>query len=160
VESVWLLLDGGRGAVRRPGLGFLGTSRFAAKTPDYEGWIPLDFLGLSRQNLDLSMGYTRFSVVVVFPSRFCRLETAVEAAAPRFGMRKGRTVHGASLALFPIFSNKMPALAAVSVGRGIAVKRHHGRACPAIHAPPPQHHRHDDKGSGTAGGRPNQQPTR
>jgi hypothetical protein len=27
------------------------------KGPDYEGWISLDFLGFSRQNLDLSMGY-------------------------------------------------------------------------------------------------------
>ena len=62
MESVWLLLDGGRGAVRRPGLGFLGTCRFAAKTLGFGGCKSLDFLGFSRPNLDLSMGYGRFSV--------------------------------------------------------------------------------------------------
>jgi hypothetical protein len=64
VESVWLLLDGGRDAVRRPGLDFLGSHRFAAKTPDYEGWISLDFLGFPRPNRDFSMGYTRFSAKI------------------------------------------------------------------------------------------------
>src|SRR3984957_15537608 len=68
MESVWLLLDGGRDAVRRPGLGFLGTSRFAAKTLGFGGWISLDFLGFSRPDRDLSMGYTRFSAKI-FSSR-------------------------------------------------------------------------------------------
>jgi hypothetical protein len=36
---------------------FLARGRFAAKTPVYEGWISLDFLGFSRPNLDFSMGY-------------------------------------------------------------------------------------------------------
>ena len=36
---------------------FLARRRFAAKTPDYKGWISLDFLGFSRPNLDFSMGY-------------------------------------------------------------------------------------------------------
>ena len=45
----------------RPDLGFLGSSPFAAKTPDYEGWKSLDFLGFSRPNRDLSMGYEHFS---------------------------------------------------------------------------------------------------
>ena len=38
-------------------LGFLGPRRFAAKTPIY--WLLdfLDFLGFSRPNRDLSMGY-------------------------------------------------------------------------------------------------------
>jgi hypothetical protein len=31
------------------------------KTPDYEGWISLDFLGFSRPNRDFSMGYARSS---------------------------------------------------------------------------------------------------
>ena len=62
MESVWLLLDGGRDAVRRPGLGFLGTSRFAAKTLGFGGWKSLDFLGFSRPNRALSMGYTGFSL--------------------------------------------------------------------------------------------------
>jgi hypothetical protein len=42
-------------------LGFLGTSRFAAKTQGFGGCKSLDFLGFSRPDLDLSMGYTRFS---------------------------------------------------------------------------------------------------
>jgi len=42
VEQIWIVL---------------GARRFAAKTPDHEAWISLDFLGFSRQNLDLSMGY-------------------------------------------------------------------------------------------------------
>jgi hypothetical protein len=33
----------------------------AAKTPVDRYLISLDFLGFSRQNLDLSMGYARFS---------------------------------------------------------------------------------------------------
>jgi hypothetical protein len=78
-------------------LGFLGTSRFAAKTLGSGGCKSLDFLGFSRQNLDLSMSYTRFSAEN-FSSRFCRRERAVETATPRFGMRKGWGVHGASLA--------------------------------------------------------------
>ena len=36
---------------------FLARGRFAAKTPAYEGWISLDFLGFSRPNLYLSTGY-------------------------------------------------------------------------------------------------------
>jgi hypothetical protein len=39
----------------------LARRRFAAKTPVYEGWISLDFLGFSRPNLDLSIGYVDFS---------------------------------------------------------------------------------------------------
>jgi hypothetical protein len=44
-----------------PDLGFLGGSLFLRKTQDYEGWKSLDFLGFSRPNLDLSMGYAGFS---------------------------------------------------------------------------------------------------
>ena len=36
---------------------FLGRRRFAANTPIPGGWISLDFLGFSRPNRDLSMGY-------------------------------------------------------------------------------------------------------
>jgi hypothetical protein len=36
----------------------LAGRRFAAKSPGYGGWISLDFLGFSRADLDLSMGYT------------------------------------------------------------------------------------------------------
>jgi hypothetical protein len=42
-------------------LGFLGPGHFAMKTPAFERWISLDFLGFSRPKRDLSMGYTRFS---------------------------------------------------------------------------------------------------
>jgi hypothetical protein len=38
----------------------LGSGRFAAKTPNYERWIVLDFLGFSRQNRDLSMSTRLF----------------------------------------------------------------------------------------------------
>ena len=86
MESVWLLLDGGRGAVRRPGLGFLGTSHLGAETPGFGGWISLDFLGFSRPNLDLSMGYAGFSSEN-FSSPFCRREIAIDTFSPRFGMR-------------------------------------------------------------------------
>ena len=36
---------------------FLALGRFTAKGPVHEPWIVLDFLGFSRPNLDLSMGY-------------------------------------------------------------------------------------------------------
>jgi hypothetical protein len=36
----------------------LAVGHFAAKTPGFRGWICLDFLGFSRPNRDLSMGYT------------------------------------------------------------------------------------------------------
>jgi hypothetical protein len=39
----------------------LGSGRFAAKTPNYERWISLDFLGFSRPDRDLSMSYEDFS---------------------------------------------------------------------------------------------------
>jgi hypothetical protein len=35
----------------------LAPSHYAGKTPNYDYWILLDFLGFSRQNRDLSMGY-------------------------------------------------------------------------------------------------------
>jgi hypothetical protein len=38
-------------------LGFLSSSPFRRESPACEPWIVLDFLGFSRPNLDLSMGY-------------------------------------------------------------------------------------------------------
>jgi hypothetical protein len=38
-------------------LGFLGPWLSSFENPDSGGWISLDFLGFSRQNRDLSMGY-------------------------------------------------------------------------------------------------------
>ena len=55
----------------------LACRRFAAKTPDFGGWISLDFLGFSRPNRDFSMGYED----KVFSSRFCRRERAVQTIA-------------------------------------------------------------------------------
>jgi hypothetical protein len=48
----------------------LARGGFVTKTPDYEGWIFLDFLGFSRPNWNLSMGYAAF-VAKLFSSRFC-----------------------------------------------------------------------------------------
>jgi hypothetical protein len=107
MASVWLVVDGGRDAVRRPRLGFLGTSRSAAEPPTIRVGIPLDFLGFSRPNLDLSVDYTRLSVDDS-SSRFCCRKRTVEAAAPRFDMRRGRIVHGASSLHCLIFRNRMP----------------------------------------------------
>jgi hypothetical protein len=38
-------------------LDFLGAWAFRCEKPDRDYWISLDFLGFSRQNRDLSMGY-------------------------------------------------------------------------------------------------------
>ena len=40
---------------------FLAPGRFGLKTPVFEGWKSLDFLGFSRPNRDFSMGYADFS---------------------------------------------------------------------------------------------------
>jgi hypothetical protein len=43
---------------------------FALKTPDSGGWNSLDFLGFSRPNRDISMGYTGFSLKQFFAALF------------------------------------------------------------------------------------------
>ncbi len=40
----------------------LARRSFGWKTPDFGGWISLDFLGFSRSKRDLSMGYAGFSL--------------------------------------------------------------------------------------------------
>jgi hypothetical protein len=60
----------------------LAPSRFAAKTPVCPYWILLDFLGFSRQNRDLSMGYTGFSLEI-FSSRFVPGVRSAGDANPR-----------------------------------------------------------------------------
>jgi hypothetical protein len=45
-------------------LGFLGPWLFRFENPDSGGWNSLDFLGFSRMNPDLSMGYTGFSLKI------------------------------------------------------------------------------------------------
>jgi hypothetical protein len=75
--------------IRLAGLDFLGAARFGAKTPDYVVWISLDFLGFSRPNRDLSMGYAGF-YAKNFSSRF--FLDAGDFRTPEFasGARKGR----------------------------------------------------------------------
>jgi hypothetical protein len=50
-------------------LDFLGPRRFGAKTPAFEPWICLDFLGFSRPKRDFSMGYAG-KIAKYFSSRF------------------------------------------------------------------------------------------
>jgi hypothetical protein len=99
--------DGGRGPFVGPVWVFLGSPPIGSETKVFRYWIPLDFLGFSRSNLDLSKGYARFSRDD-FSSRFCRRKTAVETAAPRCGMRKGWIVHEPSLTWFLIFCKELP----------------------------------------------------
>jgi hypothetical protein len=87
-RSVWVFLAGGC---------------FAAKAPAYGPWIALDFLGFSRPNRDLSMGYADFS-----RRNFSRAlpplrETRRDGRRRSWAMRKRRIVHEASLAWFLIF---------------------------------------------------------
>jgi hypothetical protein len=50
----------------------LGAVRFAAKTPVYDYWISLDFLGFSRANRDFSMGYADFLANFFSDGLVCR----------------------------------------------------------------------------------------
>jgi hypothetical protein len=61
---------------------FLAPACFSTKTPTYERWISLDFLGFSRPKQDLSMGYTRFSLEN-FSRRFLALRSAKSGAGAR-----------------------------------------------------------------------------
>jgi hypothetical protein len=84
---------------------FLDRACFALKTPDLGGWISLDFLGFSRPNRDLSVGYTGFSLKS-FSWPFCSWAfEAAERKAVGEAMRKRRRVHRASLTRFLIFCN-------------------------------------------------------
>ena len=87
-------------------LDFLGSGPFCCKAPDYEPWILLDFLGFSRQNLDLSMGYADFSGKI-FLALFAATLSGSEREFAVEAMRKRRIVHGASLTRFPIFCNQL-----------------------------------------------------
>jgi hypothetical protein len=58
MESVWLPPGGGPATwVRTTHLGFLVPWLFSFENLDSGGWISLDFLGFSRPNRDLSIGY-------------------------------------------------------------------------------------------------------
>jgi hypothetical protein len=49
---------GGLSAAAETNLGFLATLQFRHETQTFSRWISLDFLGFSRPNRDLSMGYS------------------------------------------------------------------------------------------------------
>jgi hypothetical protein len=66
-------------------LGFLEAGRFAAKIPENDYWILLDFLGFSRQNRDFSMGYADLGRKIFLASFSARDEWNVRVEA----MRKG-----------------------------------------------------------------------
>src|ERR1700722_2593803 len=93
---------------------FLARRHFAAKTPPYDRWICLDFLGFSRPNRDLSMGYAGFSLEV-FSSRFIPGVRIAETRTTDLERQRRRTVHGASLARFLIFCKILSALIALAV---------------------------------------------
>jgi hypothetical protein len=57
---------------------FLAGSRFAAKTLINGYWIFLDFLGFSRPNRDLSMGYEDLIEKVFFSRLFVIASTAAD----------------------------------------------------------------------------------
>jgi hypothetical protein len=87
---------------------FLVRRLFAAKTPDYEGWISLDFLGFSRSNQDFSMGYAD-KARRIFPRAFVVAKEPSETVSPRFGMRKGQTAHGGKFNLISDFLQEIDA---------------------------------------------------
>jgi hypothetical protein len=75
-----VLVLGGRprGSARPARLGFLGSSPFRGERPHFEGWILLDFLGFSSQNLDLSMGYAGKASNVFFEAVFAVAPISVD----------------------------------------------------------------------------------
>jgi hypothetical protein len=83
-------------------LGFLGGRPFVAKTPDYRGWICLDFLGFSRPNLDLSMGYVE-KAWKIFSRASPPNVSGAATGGYGFGRRKRRIAHKASLTYILIF---------------------------------------------------------
>ena len=81
---------------------FLARGRFVTKDPDYAGWILLDFLGFSRPNRDLSIGYKGFSVKN-FSSRFFPSIRSVSMGNAQSRRRGRQDCSGASLFQFLIF---------------------------------------------------------
>ena len=97
--------------VRLPIWVSLARGRFAAKTPDFEGWISLDFLGFSRPNRAFSTGYGRSSVENFPRCLLCGVRSA-ETQPKDPGMRKRSVVHSGELKLF---SDYLQAIAARAV---------------------------------------------
>jgi hypothetical protein len=83
---------------------FLAHGHFAAKTPDNAYWISLDFLGFSRQNRDLSMGYTDFSAKS-FSRALLRDVRGVGLAERGRAMGENTISHGYSVTQFLLFCN-------------------------------------------------------
>ena len=105
-ESAWLRLGGGPQGSSDAVWMFLAAGCFAAKRPDYAYWILLDFLGFSRQNRDLSMGYETFSAKN-FSRPLPRRRERRGREHPVEGIRKRRIIHGASLSWFLILCNHL-----------------------------------------------------
>jgi hypothetical protein len=80
-------------------LDFLGRRPFRRKNVDYAGWICLDFLGFSRPNLDLSMGYTG-KTAEIFSLGFLPSVSRAAGCARGFNMGKCWITHEASLPHF------------------------------------------------------------
>jgi hypothetical protein len=82
---------------------FLDGRLFAAKAPSLTCWISLDFLGFSRQNLDLSMSYADSSEEKI--SRALPGVSSPERERSVWAIGKAGLVMGMSLALLLIFRN-------------------------------------------------------
>jgi hypothetical protein len=67
---------------------FLGLGRLAAKTPGFERWKSLDFLGFSRPDRAFSMGYAGFLLKEI-SSALLPPRISVGTAAHDFGLLKG-----------------------------------------------------------------------
>jgi hypothetical protein len=67
---------------------FLARRRCAANTPDFGGWISLDFLGFSRANRDLSMGYADKSEKVFFIPLFVAVKEPSQRLAHDLAWRR------------------------------------------------------------------------
>ena len=105
MESVWLLLGGGRDAVRRPGLGFLETSRFAATSLDFWGLEKLGFPWILSSESILINGLHGETAQRFFRGAFFRSVRRAEREHAVEAMRKSRFVHGTSLQQFLFFCN-------------------------------------------------------
>jgi hypothetical protein len=82
----------------------LAVGHFVAKTPDYAAWICLDFLGFSRPNRDLSIGYVE-KAWKIFSRASPPNVSGAATGGYGFGGRKRRIAHNASLSYFLIFRN-------------------------------------------------------
>ncbi len=92
-----------------PGSGvwiLLGLAVLLPKTPVFEGWISLDFLGFSRPNRDLSMGYTGITAEN-FSCRSSPCGSGAGTGACDRGHAEGQECHGASVIQFLFSCNKL-----------------------------------------------------